>query len=515
MKEEKFRIRDGFDGFARAVVAVLAACALVYLAVSLLFSRAVLELAPTERVRFLSDPMHIPLTAALLLVCLPLDRLLRRVDEKKLFLALSLVYLAVGGLLIVGARGYARADPQAVLYGAQLVNAGDYSWFAPGQYLDCYPNQLGLLTVERPLMLLAGGALGKATVALHLFNLLAMPAVYALICRSAALLAPTAKQLRRWLMLALFSFTPALAAILMPYGHVPGLLLYALSVYLFLLGRVRGRKRLWWTLSVLMAVAAVWLRNNFLIGVAALAAVQLMLCVREKDFRALAYAAILLVLSSQVVGVTAAAYRTLKTEAGGGGIPAAAWVDMGLTRDGDSWGWHNGSHRRLYANEAQSDPGIAREIAVRRIWERLGRFAEEPAEGLSFFHNKLRSGWCESTFGGVWAGPSMPKARRSMVLPVLTDLYAEGTAYTAHRMLGAAWLQIVYAFALINLVRRKKDALSWPELLPYIYFLGGFLFHFFWEMKSLYLYTYVLALAIPAVQGAQRAYRAATARRKR
>lgn len=507
------RIANGFDTFARVVVVVLSVCALFYLLVSLLLSRAVLELTPNERVRFVSGAGHIALTLVLLLLCILIDRPLRRVPEKTLYAVLVGTYLIIGMTLVVGAKGHSRADPELVLYGAHLINTGDYSWLAPGQYLDCYPHQLGLLTVERPLLYLFKGSVGRAAVVIQIINLSELLAVYTMVWRSAALLKPCAEQLRRWLLLAMFSFLPALFSILMPYGHLPGLFFYVLAVYLFLLGK-KQEKKSWWVLSVLSAILSVWLRSGYLIGVMALAAVAFMQFVKEKRIKLLMYTVAVLLCASQVSGLTAAAYRSLNHVTGGGGIPFVAWIKMGLTRDGNSWGWHNGYHRRMYVNDAKNDPKAAYDIAMEGIKERFDQFRANPAEGWDFFHHKLRSGWCESTFGGVWAGPSMPKERRSMLLPFLTDLYAAGKVYTAHQMTSAAWLQLVYTFALVNLLWRKKQALSWLELLPYIYFLGGFLFHIFWEMKSLYLYTYVLALAFPAVQGAQRAYRAVMAKRQ-
>lgn len=73
---------------------------------------------------------------------------------------------------------------------------------------------------------------------------------------------------------------------------------------------------------------------------------------------------------------------------------------------------------------------------------------------------------------------------------VLKSLYAGGKVEELCNLLTKCVLIVIYTSALCFLVRQKDDRAQ----LFYLYFIGGFIFHLFWEAKSQYVYTYVFML---------------------
>ena len=115
----------------------------------------------------------------------------------------------------------------------------------------------------------------------------------------------------------------------------------------------------------------------------------------------------------------------------------------------------------------------------------------EPARARRFFLDKTISQWCDPMYESVWTGP-LEDCGQYTHTEILQSLYTGGTwaagiaDYLKTLCIG------LWVFALLFLIFSGGKQTGWEML--YLYFIGGLLFHTFWEGKSQYTYTYLFVL---------------------
>lgn len=482
------RLRSKLFRFSSLALSVLAALVLLALSLCSLLFRVSVAMDASEAVTVRPNGPETWLLAGIgLLALLCVQPLLERVEARKLFWALAAGYTVLAAYLILHVDPVIRADAELVLSAARNFEKGVYSAFAKGGYMDLYPHQLGLMTFERFF-----APLSDSPAPFFWLNFLLVLATNFLQWKLSELLFPS-PMMDKYAILLSFLFLPQLFFILFVYGTVPGLCLLLAAVYCAVRYLRLGRLR-WLVLSALSAAGACLVRNNCLIGVVALVIVCLLYFFKTGRRRAaaLAAAAVLLVLASG--GGLEAYYRAETGMDFGPGIPKTAYIAMGTQESSRASGWFNSYTIDLYRGSGL-DSDAAHEQARRDLEERLEYFAEHPGDAAEFYGEKILSTWCEPTFQSVWTGP-LDDCRQQTHSPLLRELYSGGDAYGRLETFLNALSLLIYAAALACLVRQliRREPLS-PELcFPYLYFLGGFLFHILWETKSQYTYPYVYVL---------------------
>ena len=177
-----------------------------------------------------------------------------------------------------------------------------------------------------------------------------------------------------------------------------------------------------------------------------------------------------------------------------------AWVQMGLEESKRGPGWYNGYQVKLF-QKADGDADLAAAWAQADLRKTISDMAEEPAKAADFFVRKIESIWAEPTFQSLWIqevkgfGWLFPAFARS--------LFKEGgTANEVYWELCNAVQTMVYAGALLFAVFRFRRV-QFQGLLFAVIFIGGFLFHLFWEAKGQYAVSYFVLLIPYAVLGIQ------------
>ena len=85
----------------------------------------------------------------------------------------------------------------------------------------------------------------------------------------------------------------------------------------------------------------------------------------------------------------------------------------------------------------------------------------------------------------------MLQGTQTTYTPFLQSLYSGGDVENAFEAYTKCISLLIWAGALIYLLVCRKH-IGWE--IPFAYFVGGFLFHLFWEGKSQYVYPYVFCL---------------------
>ena len=188
----------------------------------------------------------------------------------------------------------------------------------------------------------------------------------------------------------------------------------------------------------------------------------------------------------------------------GEGLPTANWIAMGFS-DGEkaingagSW---DPEIQKLYV---QGDPEATKELACESIRSSIRLLQKKDSRGvphaLSFFTEKMVREWEDPWFNStksIHRYETVPDRYRDL------DVFLGGETIPWLGKLLTVFKNTIYLTAgvwtiyLLHKLRVAPDScglLSFYQLLPFVYFIGGFLFQFIWEAKSRYCLPYFVFL---------------------
>lgn len=425
----------------------------------------------------------------------------RRMRFVRLLLILSGLYV----IWIMGTMFQPTSDQRLVIDCGKALAEGDLSpWNQVGfryyysdfeGYAYTYPHQNGQILFAAVLYLLAGE---QAAFLWQLLNVafLTMGILYT------GRMAEDVLEMKRGfhgLVLLMMAFLPFSFYITFAYGTIPGFACSAAAVWYERRFLEEGRKRDLILASLLIA-AAILFKSNYMIVLTAMVIFFAAEAVFQKKpaliLGAVSLMAAYLISRSLVLGgLTLAAGHSVE-----GGPPMLTWVEMGLQEGSRAPGWFNNYNVHIYLDNHED-----RELTAAAVERDLGRtiryFMEHPGYGADFFNRKLRSMWTEPTFQSLWIqevkgfGWLFPSFSRSL-------FKAGGTANEVYWELCNAVQTLVYAGAFLFAVFRFRRV-QFQGLLFAVIFIGGFLFHLFWEAKGQYAVSYFVLLIPYAVLGIQ------------
>lgn len=475
---------------------------IAYLAIGLLLGLNILFLSEvaydsTEKVTISSALLQtIPLSlgAALLAAILSqLDGRLEKIPQRKLFCILSAIYAVIALYFALNIDPILRADAKLVHQAAQNFVAGIYTDFEKGSYLYRYPNQLGLTLYDSILALYSSNPLLN----MLLNFLLVLGIDYTALRISQELFQNRAISLLT--LLCSFAFLPQLFFILFVYGTVPGLFCM-ISAFFHTLRFTREKKVKNLIALILFCAGAVVLKSNYAIGIIAIAIYLVLHMLKEKATRKMAVALLSVLLCLVVPNRLVKGYYEAKTGADlSQGTPEILWVAMGTNID--NWactaGWYDGTNYRIY-NEAGYDRETASQMGMEMLRENLEKIRQQPKKALDFLQNKIISQWCEPMYESLWSGP-MEAAGQETYTRITESLYCDGLAEDTMTVVCKFVSMLIWVGTLVFLICCGRKTEGWELFL--MYFLGGLIFHTFWEGKSQYTYPYVFCLIPCAMAG--------------
>ena len=406
---------------------------------------------------------------------------------------------------IMGTMFQPASDQRLVIDCGKALAEGDFSpWNQVGfryyysdfeGYAYTYPHQNGQILFAAVLYLLAGE---QAAFLWQLLNVafLIMGILYT------GRMAEDVLEMKggfHSLALLLLAFLPFSFYITFAYGTIPGFACSAAAVWYERRFLEEGRKRDLMLASLLIA-AAILFKSNYMIVLAAMVIFFAAEAVFQKKpvwiLGAVSLMAAYLISRSLVLGgLTLAAGHSVE-----GGPPMLTWVEMGLQEGSRAPGWFNNYNVHIYLDNHEDRELTA--AAVERDLERTIRyFMEHPGYGADFFNRKLRSMWTEPTFQSLWI--QEVKGFGWLFSAFARSLFKEGgMANEVYWELCNAVQTLVYAGALLFAVFHFRRV-QFQGLLFAVIFIGGFLFHLFWEAKGQYAVSYFVLLIPYAVLGIQ------------
>lgn len=425
-------------------------------------------------------------------------------------ITVALCYLAWVLFMLV----WGGADSRLCMASARALLQGDRTPWAPVPfqygnssqpvgYAYTYPSQNGLILYMLPAAFLFGEAAPYVLQAINIgFFILGVLSLWSLMeptqKKSAPGMALSCRS--RICVYAMLLFLPFGFYSLFVYGTMPGFGLSCLAMERAVRYAEGGRWRDFWICAA-AAVVAVLLKSNYLIVLVAIFFYLAAKGIFSVRFRVTA-AAFLLAAVYALGSRGLAAGITAVTGQSGGGIPMAAWVEMGLQESSRAPGWYNGYHISTFL-ECDGDTERMKDQVKEDLQETVQSMVQEPDRTAAFFLKKLESIWAEPTFqslwiqevgGGSWAFPGLS----SSLLKedgALNRVYVAVTNLIQTLVFVGAFLWLLF----------DSGSRRWENLMPGIVFIGGFLFHLVWEAKGQYTVCYFILLIPYACQGIRQA----------
>ena len=211
---------------------------------------------------------------------------------------------------------------------------------------------------------------------------------------------------------------------------------------------------------------------------------------------------LLLFLSSKAVDVGLKRY-TGRDEVG---TPKISWVAMGLQSGGPAEGWYNFYNRDVYWDN-NCDTKIAKSLALESVKESLCDYFHHPLNAWKFFSRKIISSWANPSFETLNLlqqsnsnNPNTEMKRnllKSFILWHSADKSVDRTHVGLNIYLKIYELAILFGAIVMLFMKRLNSS----NCVFIIAFIGGFLFHLFWETGSQYMFTYFVILIPYGVYG--------------
>lgn len=241
-------------------------------------------------------------------------------------------------------------------------------------------------------------------------------------------------------------------------------------------------------------------KSNCLIFVIAAVLVTLFYGIKEQKLKYVVFSIILMgaLMAPKCVNLYYAKKANVTISKG---VPAKCFIAMGLQKGTKELGcgvdgWYNAYNLTTFIN-AGRDSEKASEIAGENISERLSEFKSKPLEFVDFAKNKITTQWCEPTFQTFWMLQAMDNhAEWSKVAKSIEKGKANKIIFVIMKL----YLIFIWLGNLAYLIAKRKQLTIWNLLLQ-VAVLGGFIFHFLWEGKALYIMPYYVISFVAGVQG--------------
>ena len=408
---------------------------------------------------------------------------------------LLLAILAIGSLWVFSTQYVPGSDQLDVVNCAHKLFIGETNMLEPGGYMDRYNNQLGLIVIDYFLARIWGDF---NIMAFQLLNVLGLTLFYKKVVEILEI--EDVSRIAQLGTLAMgIIFYPMILYTSFVYGTIWSvtLSLYAFyHVYRFL------NDYKWWRIpvaSIFMAVAIQVKNNVWILMIAILIYSLVHLFKDKKNILKILVLVFCLMLTALTVNKLPKAYIEKKTgyklEQG---ITSWAFIAMGLQEGEKAPGWWNAYNYYSYDDNDYNSYGQSVE-AKGEIKKSLQNFKADKPYAFRFFAQKITSIWSEPTYQSFWVNQIR---NHRVTLPSWIDKSMTAPGYTKAANVLNFFQILLFLGVLLWLILEDKDIFLERSIFV-LAFLGGFMFHLFWEAKSQYTVTFVAMLIPCAIMGYQ------------
>lgn len=403
------------------------------------------------------------------------------------------IIMLIGLLWVVGTQYVPGSDQLDVMSSAYKLYIGETNMMEPGGYLDRWSNQVGLAMIEYYMCKLVGYYNFLFIQVLNVFGIIFLYNTLVDIWDDLG----ASKLAQVGILLSGILFFPFIMYASFVYGTVWSLTLAVMAAHaeLKFFDDYKIRHLIWCAFSMGLAYQV---KNNVLIMFIAMIIYGIMRILKDKEH--LIKGLVLIATICVTVLVFDVTPRYMITRMTGyslnQGVSSWSFIAMGLQDEEHAPGWNNGYNYSTYVDNGcitEVQEGIVKE----EIANRISVFSDDNGYAFRFFTMKVASMWNEPTYQGFWIN----QIRNHRVnFAAWIELFMSAKGYTIVARMMKFFQVFVYSGALLWLLLEKRDDFTRKSFFV-LCFVGGFIFHMFWEAKSQYSITYVVLLIPCAVLG--------------
>ncbi len=409
---------------------------------------------------------------------------------------------------------YPGSDPAKVYETAMQWRQGDFSSFDEEAYLFCYPFQSGIVLFLYLLSFLFGEG---NFVGIQLVNVVFLAVIYGLLVKLSGLFGVAAGEstegfekrrmgLQTAVYLVFLLWVPLAFYVTYLYGILPGMALSLGAVYFAQRYLALRRLRYVAAASLCMGLATV-IKMNCLIYLIAIAcflvydAISLFFFSDERRWKEGAASLLFIVCMGLGVACCTEVSNAAVERIAGQELPEGevmlSWVVMGMQEAPLGPGGYNGYISNVFT-ENHYDQELTAQASMEELQKILTGMLKDPVgKGIPFLARKTAFQWNDPTFicldrtRGRKSGTQVPEW-------LISSIYGRGSVRLS---IALNYMQtcILLGMLLYLLLRWRKGNLY--ELMGAVVFLGGCLFHLFWESSASYTIPYFVLLIPYAVCG--------------
>ncbi len=413
--------------------------------------------------------------------------------SEKLRNILLAVIGAVGVLFVLATQKAPGADQYTIVQCAVAWKNGDYSSFTvPGAYLNMCPNQWGIVFI----LYLSSFLFGDFNyLAFQLTNVLCLVWFYRSLTKLCDDISAESGMPRigNGLLVLGLLFFPLILYSNFIYGTIVGLALSAAAFVQVNELRKQFRWRLVISSCLLLFAATIVKQNNMILGMAYVC-VLLIYMVEKRGWKLIVpcLGLIAVIFLNGTVAHFLVTSVTGQKEWEDSGIPSIAYATMGLQENSTQYdGWRNNYNWGSYAANGFSNQAEA-DSARKDLEKRIEEFARDPGYALRFFAGKNASQWNNPDFQCFWVSQIRGTASAAFMSPGWISQIFHLKGMTAlSTFLNRLQFIILLGAVLFILFDQQKGFVS---LGICFIFIGGFVFHTFWEAKGQFTLPYFVML---------------------
>ncbi len=253
------------------------------------------------------------------------------------------------------------------------------------------------------------------------------------------------------------------------------------------------RKKRYGVLACLAMTLALLTRMNLIIVAIALAIGLVLYALRNKNLLACVLAVLLFIVPLGSMKLVECSYEIRSGLKVGDGIPAVAWVAMGMQQSWQGAGTYNAYNNSTFWGAGEGDSQKTADIAWEYIHARIQEFKADLPTTRYFYQSKIWEQWNVGSFSSLF----MTNHFDGVPFGPAQEVYGgEVQKYLLNWM--NHYLFVMYfaatVYCLYGLIRCKEIE---KTLLPMMV-IGGMIFSLLWEAKPRYVLPYVVII-LPCV----------------
>lgn len=438
----------------------------------------------------------IALSIVALLILWGFSKLTQKIKSKWVFLAIIILTGIIQVIWVCSIKFMPYADQENVISCAKQLLHGDFEEFSKAySYFGIYPFQIGIIYYIALIFKIFNT---ENFLILQIFNVIFSLINLFLMRRITAQLFKEEKVQKILNFLLLIFSIYFMFFNVHVYGNINGLTFGLIALY-FTLKYLENKKKRYLVITAISMAISIALKSNyniFLCGVIITLALDFL---KDKKIRtAVGIIGILFAYFALQFGNTFVLEKTIDAKVPKG-IPMVGYIYMGM-HDSEtmSSGWYSSVPVDTF-QENNFDSEKTSEQDKELLKSRVRELFKNPKELCMFYMDKLASTWLNPTFQTIWC--SYPGAQMTLHedyakeierKEVVKDMLS-GKAYKVEENILNIFQIIVFIFAGMGMLKIFKQGKIEHILLPMI-FLGGFVFHTFWETKAIYVLQYYYLL---------------------